>query len=120
MRALLSLAPVMALLAACATMPVYERDGAGPEEIAAAIDSCRGQARQLTNRDELITEDIRAARPPSLRPGAADFIDEIEDLGPRRRFEDIVDDCMRRQGFTSNRPEQTRLGRGLWEKIKGE
>lgn len=88
-------------LGACATMPGYQKEGADADETEATYDSCRRQARSLTNREEVITHDIRSARTPSMRPGAAAFIDEMEDLGPRRRLGDIVDDCMRRQGYQS-------------------
>lgn len=107
---------LLTIASACGTVPDYSREGATEEDIEADLGRCETQARLLTNREEVITHDIRSARTDSLRPGAADFINEVQDLAPQRHYADIVDECMVRSGYDSNRLET----RSLWQRIVGE
>ena len=97
----------------CAALPTYVKEGVSEDDHNSDLDSCTRQAQLLTNREELITQDIRAAREPSLRGGGGDFVHEVEDLAPRRNYENIVGECMTRKGYETERLGDTGV-RGLW------
>ncbi len=86
-------------LAACAGSSNYVRDGATEEDLSTDLYDCRGQANLLSEKDDDITQDISAGRPESLRAGNTDFFQEVDDIEPRRTYENVVDECMNRRGY---------------------
>lgn len=86
-------------LTACLGSGEYVRDGATEEDLSADLNGCRAQANLLSQKDDEISQDISAAMPESLRAGNTDFFQEVDDIEPRRTYENIVDECMNRRGY---------------------
>ena len=91
------------LLSACALGGAWVKEGATEEELRRDVAACRGQATDLTARDRRIDRDIRAARAGvggQLSTDITEFRNEVRDVTFERRFDQIVDRCMRGRGYT--------------------
>ena len=87
-------------LSACAATGDWVKEGSTDEEIGRILVVCRDQANAVTGRDRRIDQDIRASRAgSSLSTDLGAFRDEVRDVRFERRFEDVVDRCMRGRGY---------------------
>lgn len=90
----------MAVLAGCAGLSGWAKEGADEEAVRADLRECRTIANNLTDRDRQIDRDIRAARGSSrgINENAA-LLTDVREYGNERRSDDLVSRCMRSRGY---------------------
>ena len=89
------------LVSACAIGGAWTKEGATDAELRRDVAACRDQATDLTARDRRIDEDIRASRVGGqLSSDISVFRNEVRDVSFERRYDQIVDRCMRGRGYT--------------------
>ena len=87
-------------LSACAAAGDWAKEGSTEEEVRRDLSVCRDQAAAVTGRDRRIDQDIRASRAgSSLSTNLGTFRDEVRDVRFEKRFDEVVDRCMRGRGY---------------------
>ncbi len=92
---------VLVVLAGCAGLSGWAKEGTDETEVRADLGSCRSIARNVTQRDRQIDFDIQAARGDDrgIDP-TVELLGEVRDFGVERRSDDLVSRCMRSRGYT--------------------
>lgn len=91
----------LVVLAGCAGLSGWAKEGTDEAEVRADLGSCRSIARNVTKRDRQIDFDIQAARgnDRGIDP-TVELLGEVRDFGVERRSDDLVSRCMRSRGYT--------------------
>jgi predicted small secreted protein len=95
---------VAVLLAGCSNTGAWTKPGAGPADIAAALQQCRTAADRAVGPEEGINEDIEATRGTDWERSQIGSVARAE-LGAetRGRADRIVASCMHAHGFVRAR-----------------
>ncbi|MHA1565676.1 MAG: hypothetical protein ACTSX7_10230 [Alphaproteobacteria bacterium] len=91
------------LTSACAAAGGWTKAGATKELVRADLAQCQSFAREATQRDRRVDQDIRAARRDSPIVVASELRDEVRDFGSAQRTGKLIDQCMRGQGYVRGR-----------------
>lgn len=99
MKRILSLAFALALVG-CASQPQWTKAGVSPQDVADALAACQSEARQATQRDTDIMNDILATRGADWqRTGVLETQQQMFKAETEGRTADIVKRCMIENGF---------------------
>src|SRR6185437_4018434 len=87
-------------LTACASSSHWEKPGAKPEEMKAALAECNAQARVATDQDTRINQDITATfQQDWQRTGVSDTRRNLLQDRTRAHGENVVEQCMKAKGW---------------------
>lgn len=90
----------LVILAGCAGLGGWAKEGTEEAEVRADLASCRTIARTVTQRDRQIDFDIQAARGDDRGIDVdAELLGDVREFKTERRSEDLVSRCMRSRGY---------------------